>query len=87
MSEDEIINGGQHLSRAQRRELKKLAHRVDKITQADRRFFERFPERQHRMRIASRAEIQQAAMMMNEEVLPLAPDHIYFAVIKNVVKG
>ena len=31
------------LSRAQRRQMQKLADKIDRITQADRRFFERFP--------------------------------------------
>ena len=39
-------------SRAQRRQLQKLADKIDRITQADRRFFERFPYRKFRVRIA-----------------------------------
>ena len=34
------------LTRVQRREMKKLAERVDRVAQADARFFERFPHRQ-----------------------------------------
>ena len=45
------------LTRAQRRELKKLSARVDRVTEADRLFFERFPHRQYRVRITSRVEI------------------------------
>ena len=36
------------LTRAQRRLMQKLADHVDRVTQADRLFFERFPHRQHR---------------------------------------
>ena len=42
-----------NLDRAQRRQLQKLADRVDRVTQADRRFFERFPQRKHRVRKAA----------------------------------
>jgi hypothetical protein len=47
------------LSRAQRREMRKLAERVDRVAQADARFFERFPNRKHRVRLASQAELSQ----------------------------
>src|SRR5262245_25476799 len=43
----------------QQRRMEKLAERVDRVTQADRRFFERFPYRQHRVRLSSQAENQQ----------------------------
>jgi len=42
------------LARAQRRQMQKLGEKVDRITQADRKFFERFPHRQHRVRIAGK---------------------------------
>ena len=45
------------ITRAQRRKMQKLADRVDRVTQADRLFFERRPDRQHRVRLAS--EVQQ----------------------------
>ena len=45
-------------ARQQCRQMQKLADRVEKVTQADRRFFERFPQRQHRVRLASQAEMK-----------------------------
>jgi hypothetical protein len=69
------------MTRAQRREFKKLTSRIDKVTQADARFFERFPHRQHRVRVAARAEIEQNA-------LPDIPhDFSYFMAVKNVAPG
>lgn len=41
------------VSRSRRRQLRKQAGRADRITQGDRRFFERFPHRQHRVRLSS----------------------------------
>jgi N6-adenosine-specific RNA methylase IME4 len=40
------------LTRAQRRRIKKLAKRVDRVTQAGRLFFEHGPDRQHHVRLA-----------------------------------
>ena len=40
------------LTRTQRRQFEKLAARIDKVIQAD-RFFERFSNRQHRVRLAA----------------------------------
>ena len=45
------------LTRPQRRQLQKLADRVDRVTQADRLFFERRPDRQRRVRLANQAEL------------------------------
>ncbi len=56
------------LNRAQRRQLQKLADKVDRITQADRRFFERFPYRKFRVRIAGQAEIEQQKLLDGKPV-------------------
>ena len=49
------------VTRTQRRQLKKLASRIDKVTQAEARFFARFPDQQHRVRVAARANRSIAA--------------------------
>jgi hypothetical protein len=70
------------LSPGQRRQLKKIADRVEQITQADRLFFERFPTRQHRVRLASQAEIEERQVFEN---LPLIPDGSrFFIVVRQV---
>ena len=56
------------LTRAQRREMQKLAARVDRVTQADRLFFARFPHRQYRGRLTRRAEITR------QELIERPPD-------------
>ena len=73
-------------SRSQRRQLRRLEDRVDRITQDDRRFFERFPHRQHRVRLASEVELQQRKLM---EGAPLAipPGFKVFVVVRNVFPG
>jgi hypothetical protein len=74
------------LTRAQRREMKKLADKVDLVTQADRRFFERFPHRQHRVRLASRAEIGQNEVLEGHPVWLPEGLHIFIAV-RNIAPG
>ena len=77
---------GIRLTRAQRRQMQKLADKVDRITQADRRFFERFPHRKHRIRLASQAEIEQQALLEGEP--PWVPQgYLLFAIIRNVSPG
>ncbi|MEK9282737.1 hypothetical protein MTR72_24395 [Bradyrhizobium sp. ISRA442] len=83
----QICQGAEHLSRAQRRQMKKLAARVEKITDADRKFFERFPHRQHRVRLAGSAEIEQKALMHGHATERLPPGRSYYAIIKNIVPG
>src|SRR4051794_33085449 len=47
-----------NLEPTQRRKLQRLTDRIDgKILASDRHFFERFPHRSHRMRIASKLEL------------------------------
>jgi hypothetical protein len=75
------------LTRAQRREMQKLADRVDRVTQADRRFFERFPHRMHRIRLASQAEIEQNAILMGSDEMALPPWQQHFVAVKNVAPG
>jgi hypothetical protein len=58
------------LNRAQRRLMKKLADRIDLIAEADRQYFERFPHRKHRVRVAGRAEIEQAKLTGADMSLP-----------------
>jgi hypothetical protein len=62
----------------QRRQLQKIADRVEQMTRADRLFFERFLARQHRVRLASQAEIEERRILEN---LPLTPDGLRFFIV------
>ena len=70
------------LSRAQRRRFKKLADRVDRMTQADRAFFERRPDRQHRVRLAHSAEIEQHEILDGPIAAPTGCR--VFVTVKNI---
>jgi hypothetical protein len=74
------------LTRAQQRQMQKIADRVDRVTQADRRFFERRPDRQHRVRLTSQAEIEQIALLEGCPVAPPSGCRI-FTVVRNVAPG
>ena len=75
------------LSRQQRRQMKQLGEKVDLVTESDRRYFERFPDRQHRVRIAGQAEVAQFAIMMGADnaAPPIGFEH--YIVVKNVTPG
>jgi hypothetical protein len=74
------------LTRTQRRQMQKLGERVDRVTQADRLFFERFPNRQHRVRLASQAEIgQQEIMEGKPQAIP--PGCRIFTAVRNIAPG
>ena len=72
--------------RAQRRQMQKLADKIDKVTQADRRFFERFSHRQHRVRLASLVEIEQQELLEGSK-LWVPPGCRIFAVVRNIAPG
>jgi hypothetical protein len=74
------------LTRAQRRRLQTLAEKVDHVTQADAEFFERFPHRRHRVRLASDAEIGQHEILEGEPVWT-PPGCRIFAVVRNIAPG
>lgn len=75
-----------HLNRTQRRQMQKLADKVDRVTQADRRFFERFPNRRHRVRLASQAEIGQHELLEGQPIF--LPDGFrIFTVVRNIADG
>jgi len=74
------------LTRTQRRQMQKLTDRVGRVTQADRLFFERFPHRMHRVRLASQAEIEQQEML-ESAVLWNPPGCRVFAVVRNIAPG
>jgi hypothetical protein len=74
------------LTRAQRRRVQKLAGKVDRVTQADAKFFERFPHRRHRVRLASDAEIGHREILEGEPVW-MPPGCRIFAVVRNIAPG
>ena len=81
-----VQGGSDRLTPSQKRQMKKLAEKVDRITQADRRFFERRPDRQHRVRLAGQAEIAQHELFEGKPVDQPLGCHI-FAIVRNIAPG
>ena len=74
------------LTRNQQRQMKKLAPHIDRITEADRVFFEQHPDRKHRLRFASDVEIAELEVVRGE-VMTLPPGMRHFAIVPNVAPG
>jgi hypothetical protein len=74
------------LTRAQRRRMRKLAERVDLNSEADRKYFERFHERTHRVRVAGLAEIEQNRILRGGS-MSAPPDRQFYTVVRNVRPG
>ena len=74
------------LTRAQRRELKKLSASVDRVTEADRLFFERLPHRQHRVRLTSLAEIARQELI-DGQPMTIPPGFRWFTAVHNIAPG
>jgi hypothetical protein len=85
-----ILWGGEHLTEKQRRRLRKLSVKVTRITDADRRFFERFPHRQHRVRVASPFEIEQLELINGVKTIwrtKLNDGDCAYIAVKNIWQG
>jgi hypothetical protein len=73
------------MTRTQRRQMKKLASHVERITDTDRVFFEQHPDRKHRLRLASEEIAQEETLSGKVKSLP--PGVRHFTIVRNVVPG
>ena len=67
------------------RRMKKLSASVDRVTQADRLFFDRLPYRQHRIRLTSQAEIARQELIDGRPIT-IPPGFRWFAAVHNIAK-
>ena len=84
---NEAITGSRQLTHAERREFVRLAHRVGKIVASDQKFFERFPHRRYRVRLAGRAEIEHARLATGIEIKKPLPGFAHYTVVTNIKDG
>ncbi len=75
------------LTRAERRRIKTLAPALGRVTDGDARFFERFPERQHRVRLASTAEVETDAILKGEPDISTASGSRWVTMVKQLAPG
>ena len=73
-------------TRAQRRQLQKLANEVDRITATDRRFFEQHPDWRHRVPARHPGRDPQQELLLGA-VLWAGPGGRIFAAVCNVTPG
>ena len=71
------------LSSAQRRELKKLEKQVKRALLSDKLFFERRPERMHRVRLSHSAEIRQNEIAAGA-LFDAPPGFLWFTVVRKI---
>ena len=74
------------LTRAQRRRMQKLADRIGLISEADRKYFERSPERRHRVRLADRVELEEEGLV-HGHVRSEPPGRQLYTAVRNVRPG
>lgn len=67
------------------RKLQPLADAIDRVTEADRKFFERRKDRAYRVRLASRVEI--AANALIEGAAKPPEGHIWYVAVRQVKPG
>jgi Spy/CpxP family protein refolding chaperone len=75
--------GAMKLTRTQRHQIEKLASHFDRITQADRAFFEQHPDRKHRLRLASEGEIADSEFLSGK-VESLPPRFCHFVIVRKI---
>jgi hypothetical protein len=75
------------LTRTKRRRPRKLADRLDLISEADRKYFERFPERRHRVRVADRVEFEEEEELVHGRVRSVPPGRQLYTAVRNVRPG
>jgi hypothetical protein len=78
------------LTRAERRrrerQLRKLEASAARVTEADRLYFERFPQRNHRIRLAAAAEIEGLRIASGDPVA-IPPGYALFMVVRKLAPG
>jgi hypothetical protein len=75
------------LTADQRRRMALLTEAIDRAIQSDRLFFERFPHRSHRVRLASQAEIAQRAILLSNDAGALPNEFRHFVAVRNIAAG
>lgn len=67
---------------AAQRRLDELSAANDRMSQADKKFFERFPDRRHRVRLAHKAEVEAGAVVNGMNPTRLPSEFKHFVAVK-----
>ena len=76
-------------ARAQRRRRigAMLSGGLDRALEIDRRFFERFPDRRHRVRLAAQSEVEGLGVAYGAKATRLEPGERWYAVVRWLADG
>ncbi len=74
-------------SHADRRRLARLQETVDIIVDGDRRFFARHHDRNHRLRLAARAEVDMLRHVHGAEDVELPAGERFYVVVRQIAPG
>jgi hypothetical protein len=66
--------------------MRKLADRIDLISEADRKYFERFAHRRHRVRVAGRVELEEELLLLGR-VRSVPAGWQFYTAVRNVRPG
>jgi hypothetical protein len=69
---------------AAQRRLNELSAANDRMSQADKKFFERFPDRRHRVRLAHKAEVEAGAVVNGMNPTRLPDEFKHFVAVKSL---
>lgn len=69
---------------AAQRRLDELSAANDRMSQADKKFFERFPDRRHRVRLAHKAEVEAGAVVNGVNPTRLPVEFKHFVAVKSL---
>ncbi len=75
------------LTRADRRRLERLQRAVDIIVESDRRFFARHHDRNHRLRLAARVEVEMLVHVHGPGEVDLPAGERFYVVVRQIVPG
>ncbi len=70
--------------RAHRRRVSKLQDDVERVLQGDARFFARFPDRNHRVRMAAQVEMALNSAVHGRHAIPDEPGARWFVAVKQL---
>ncbi len=82
-----LVPPGDFLTRTNRRRIKTLSAAVGRVTDGDARFFERFPNRRHRVRLASAAEVETDAILKGEPDISTGSGSRWVTIVKQLAPG
>ena len=75
------------MGESKRRRFDRHQPSVDRVTTADAAFFERWPERRHRVRLAAASEVAQNAILVQDNDLEPQPGARWIVLVKQLHPG